>query len=446
VSGPKVVVTKETAIALCKRDLSRLEHELSQWARQAEKLGLEETERAAFFARRDKLRDLLRANRFLDVQKGVEAEIAFLKNDLMERENRKVERAAKKREQQRHLQENAALLIKALATKNIAPQLAQNLRAIAEGQQVADAEKILAQGVMLATAVEPKAETLSEAQIQLTKSLKTEPGTISLDEWLSRQPVEKRDERLTRIDHHIAELQSLEGDTIAQSFFGRLTKVEQEEHPAQRNLLLDSLMLDLAQTTRERRELRERTSELRSVAMELAAFQNATNADKALLARIETELSNPDLTRVRSLIKECKTASLKLAQEETSQNIRHAMIEALSGLGYEVREGMETLWAENGKLILANTARPGYGMEILGKDAGRVQLRPVALTSNHDKNRDRDIETLFCGEVKDLQTHMAKQGLELSIAQARAVGEVPVKVIENDEQRAANRPVARTLR
>ena len=180
--------------------------------------------------------------------------------------------------------------------------------------------------------------------------------------------------------------------------------------------------------------------------MELAAFHIATNADKALLARIETDLSNPDLTRVRSLIKECKTASLKLDQEETSQNIRHAMIEALSGLGYEVREGMETLWAENGKLILANTARPGYGMEILGKDAGRVQLRPVALTSNHDKSRDRDIETLFCGEVKDLQTHMAKQGLELSIAQARAVGEVPVKVIENDEQRAANRPVARTLR
>jgi hypothetical protein len=447
VSGPKVVVTKETAIALCKRDLNRLEHELSQWARRAEKLGgLEEAERAAFFSRRDKMRNLLHANQFLDVQKGVEAEIAFLKNDLRERENRKVERAAKKREQQRRLQENAAILMKALATKNIAPQLAQNLRAIAQGKQVADAEKILAQGVMLATAAEPKAETLNEAQIQLAHRLKTEStesGMISLAEWLSRQSVEKRDTRLTHIDHHIAELQSLEGETIAQSFFDRLNKAEQEEHPAQRNLLLDSLMLDLAQTTRECRALREQTGELRSIAMELAALPNV---DKALLVRIETELTSPDLTRLHSLIEECKTTYLKLTQEETAQNIRHAMLSGLSGLGYEIREGMETLWAENGKLILANTARPGYGMEILGKNAERVQLRPVALTNDHDKSRDRDIETLFCGEVKNLQTHMAKQGLGLSIAQARAVGEVPVKVIENDEQRETNRPLTRTLR
>jgi hypothetical protein len=418
VSSPKVVVTKETAIAQCRRDLSRLEHELSQWVRRAEKPGgLEEAERAASFARLDQLKDLLRANRFLEVQQATVAEIAFLKNDLRERENRKVERAAKKREQQRRLQENASLLMKTLATKNIAPQLAQNLRAIAEGQQVADAGKILAQALMLATTTGPKAETLSDAQIQLVQGLKTEPDTISLDEWLSRQPVEKRDERLTRIDHHIAELQSLEGETIAQALFARLARAEQEKRPAQRNLLLDSLVLDLAQTTRERRELRERTG----------------------------ELSKPGLTRVRSPLEECKTTSLRLAQEETSQNIHRAMIEALSGLCYEVREGMEILWAENGKLILANTARPGYGMEILGKDAAHVQLRSVMLTRNHDKSRDRDIETLFCGEVKGLQTRMARQGLELSIAQARAVGEVPVKIVDNDEQRAANRPVARTL-
>ncbi|MDR1936375.1 MAG: hypothetical protein LBS49_12490, partial [Candidatus Accumulibacter sp.] len=177
-------------------------------------------------------------------------------------------------------------------------------------------------------------------------------------------------------------------------------------------------------------------------AIELAA---SPNADKALLARVETELAAPDPARVHSLMEECRTALLKLAEEERSQNIRQAMLSGLSGLGYEVREGMETMWAENGKLILSNTARPGYGVEILGKNAKRVQLRPVALTSNHDKSRDRDIETLFCGEVNGLQAHMAQQGLELSIVQARAVGEVPVKVIGSDEQREAMRPFARTM-
>ncbi|MDR1934281.1 MAG: hypothetical protein LBS49_01580, partial [Candidatus Accumulibacter sp.] len=304
-SGPKVVVTTETARKLCERDLRRLENESSLWLKRARKLGeFNEADYHETLARRDHLRELLRSERFLEVRKIADAEIAYLKNDLIEREIRSIERAASKRERQRRQKENTGILLKTLATKTLPPELEKKLRFLAQGEHLPDSEKILAQGFALLADTTPPSEALNDDRHQLASRLQTGISRVSLTEWLSSQAAGHRDERLKRIDRHIAELQSLEGESVAQPFLTRLAKAEREDNPAQRNLLLDSLVLDLAQTTRKRRELRERTGELQSIAIELAA---SPNADKALLARVETELAAPDPARVHSLMEECRT-------------------------------------------------------------------------------------------------------------------------------------------
>ncbi|MEN3449320.1 hypothetical protein ABDH22_31890, partial [Pseudomonas aeruginosa] len=64
-----------------------------------------------------------------------------------------------------------------------------------------------------------------------------------------------------------------------------------------------------------------------------------------------------------------------------------------------------------------------------------TQLRAVALNANRDSQRDRDIETLWCGEFQRLQALLAAQGGELSVERALGVGEVALKEIGEEQQR-----------
>lgn len=60
-------------------------------------------------------------------------------------------------------------------------------------------------------------------------------------------------------------------------------------------------------------------------------------------------------------------------------------------------------------------------------DNGRLQVRAIALSSDHDRARDRDIETIWCGEFQRLQALLKDKGSELLIERALSVGEVPLK-------------------
>ncbi|HBO9433120.1 TPA: hypothetical protein L5E77_002759 [Pseudomonas aeruginosa] len=122
-------------------------------------------------------------------------------------------------------------------------------------------------------------------------------------------------------------------------------------------------------------------------------------------------------------------------QQQAALARRQAVLQGLASLGYEVREGMATAWAQTGRVVLRKPATPGYGLEVGGKaDNGRLQLRAVALNANRDSQRDRDIETLWCGEFQRLQALLAAQGGELSVERALGVGEVALKEIGEEEQ------------
>jgi N-dimethylarginine dimethylaminohydrolase len=446
-SGPKVITIDSTIArrrTVAASHLRRLEEEIARWEKGVRALD-EQGATATARARLDALREMLRTDRFAMIPAEAADEIAFLKNDLQVREARVIERAVAAREQERLHRESAALLLKTLAQKGIEPALAQSLRALANGDSAANAQETLARALRLLGAGAAETQpVLDEAQHELAQRLKSETPALSLAQWRARQT--PRDERLARIDRQIAELRVRAGEPVARSFSAQLKQAEETVEARRRDMLLDALALELAQCARARKQWREQIESLQAAFADLTRKKAAPalreRIAQALFASESTPESTPNpaqISALQALAEEARAAARAAEEIENAQAIRRAMLEGLASLGYAVREGMDTLWAEDGKLVVSNASRPDQGMELLGRSAEKMQLRPVAFSARHDSRRDRDIETLFCRDVENLQALLQKEGMALTVAQARKIGETPVKVIASGENRREQR-------
>jgi hypothetical protein len=440
------LLSQDEVAAYYKNCLQALRQQQEKWRQRALQLGeLEDTELAAALERYQRLEartaehvarltQATHIKQLRSLTQDITRETEQLQLDLTQCEERAIARAAKARERQRRLRENAAAAYKALQsraqTENappVAPELLRDLNAIAQAKYAGDAEAMLAQALaQLTRTAAPAPETLSAAQRELAQKLQADP-LVTLEAWLhNRPPDTPRDERLARIDRHIAELQLLQGAQSAEDFLLQLQKAEAEEQPQQRQLLLDSLVLNLVQTTRDSRQKRAQLARLQELA---AALPPAQETLRAQIAACTLQTETAHLTR---LLETCNAVIDAYLQQQDLLARRQAVLSGLASLGYEVRENMATLWADSGKVLLRNTATPGYGLEISGKTSdGRMQTRLVALTKQHDTRRDRDIETLWRNNFNRLQPLLAEQGYALNLERASSVEEAPLKEVDN---------------
>lgn len=375
-SGPKVVriVTREEIVAICENLLRQLDQTIATWTSEGQRMGeLSDAEIASTLGSRQELGDLLTRDAFADLQKNVPDEMAFLHADLERRRQRSVEKLVQARQRRRQGQINATTLIRALESRGAV--VPTELRTLASGEETTDADAVLAQGLAM---LSPKANGLTDTQQEHAKRLMTEVPKI--DVW---KAVTIENPRIERIDHQIAALQSLLGAEQAAALNERLRTIETMSFDAHQNLQLDSMIIDLANKLKE------------------------TRAQRAIPADV-TPPAN---------------------EERFAEARRKAILNGLAQLGYEVHEGMETAWANNGLIVAKKPSLPGYGVEIGGQARnGRIQVRTVAVTADRDTRRDKDVETLWCGEFSRLQELLAEQGDNLIIERALGVGTVPLKL------------------
>ncbi len=428
-SGPKVVriVTAEELLALREAMLHRLDQAVARWQAQCERVGERDASAvAAVMARRQALQALLADSDNTRYAMLIEAETAFLQADTRDREARAVDRAAAGRQQQRRQRDNAAAVLNTLQDRSVDADagLLQALQALADGHPGTDAEAVLARAFALLSPPDAQA-TLSDDQRALAAALQT--ATPTLADWAARQPADpEREARLLRVDRHIAELQLLQGAAVAAPYLEALHKAEQETAPQRRNLLLDSLVLDLATASAAFAQRRTQLERLQDVASRLTAVDPAEHAP--LLTRVAACSTDTALPLLTELTLQCDTALASHQQALAAVSRRQAVLDGLASLGYEVREGMATAWLDTGAVVLKKAATPGYGVEVGGRaDGGRLQVRAVALATDRDRARDRDIETLWCGEFGRLQALLHGQGTALVMERALGVGEVPLK-------------------
>lgn len=447
-SGPKVVriVTREEIIAICEQHLARLEAAIARWTLSGQRSNtITEVEIAEVQQRRDQLRALLNADAFVELQKAVPEEIAFLDADMQSRLARTVERAAAERTRLRRRASAAQTVLAELRAsgKPLPSALSASLEAIVSGAVAdQDAEGVFAKAFALLGGNGP-ATTVPDQTRDIALRLGAGERPTSLAEWRTSILDKEPDERLVRVDGLIAELQ-VNDENASAAFVRRLAQINAEPAAARTSLLIDSLIADLAEATRKARERSDLRAKLSAQLAEIKRFSSAPA--QALAADMEAALAASDTIAADSLLAAAAAQVKAEINRIAAEARRQAILQGLSSLGYEVREGMATAFAKGEAVVVQHATTPGFGLEVSGPpEAQRLQVRVVAFGSPgspRDSSRDRDVELQWCGDFDKLQDMLGRVGTEIAIERSVAAGAQPLKVIAGHQHNTIDQTIA----
>jgi hypothetical protein len=446
-SGPKAfrIVTRAEIMTICRRSLARLDAAIEDWISRGQRNGtIDKADIDQVIARRDALRGLLSADKFVELQKQLPAEISYLQADAERRAEKAAELEAQSKRAMRRMKGIAQALLASLESSGV--QIPHEIREglASSGTSSERLEAVINKAFLLLHSA-PATKGVSDLQRDIAARLGAGEKRMSLEEWTSQQPGVTEDQALLRVDGFLGELKGLGIDPGP--FSARVSSLELEP-PARRSLLADSLLLDLATAVKNGREHARLQSDLRARYAELSEMHSPEAA--SLRSEIGDILSGATQGNEAELIKRADFLIEEEVRTMAAEERRRAVLEGLAGLGYEVSEGMATAWVSGGRVVLRKAANPGYGVELSGgSQSDLLQVRAVAFgnsTDTRDTSRDRDIETIWCGEFERLQTLIAKDGGSLAIEHARPVGQFPLKVVEDKHSTAGDNDVVKASR
>lgn len=424
-SGPKVVriVSREEIEAICRRLLKEVDRASAALTNAAHRHGqLNEALGRELESRRTALEGLVRSERWMDLQKQAPAIVAFLKKEAARIEADAIARGAAARAEARHLQDTAYTLAQSLKAAGLPVPSALSEAKTADAttlRQATDAARraLLANISTKTGAEDGLAKRLARGE-EATPLQKTGPLVASAD----------------RIDTAIAEAEVVIGREATAPFLQRAAALSAEPAGGRRSLLADSLVLEMGRAVAAHRAaaaVRERV-ELAVGALE--AFEDpaagTTAQELAALASIADDSSMQALARRAE-------AAVERAQAELAATARRrAVLAGLAELGYEVRQSTTTALASNGRIVVRRPGGGDYGVEVAATATSpRIQVRLVGAerpATPRSRQRDRDAEVSWCGDVARLKALVARSGGSFDIERALEAGAEPVKSVAFD--------------
>ncbi len=434
-SGPKVVrvVTREERQATSQGLLAQLDQALAQWQN---KMTRYQRQDALFWqsmqASRTQLAQQLAQDQFAVVDQMAMVATRAVQTNINSQRAQSVAQRAEARAAQRARQDNARTLRRQLAAKKIVlpPAVAEALSHAAQGVFTSETAVALHQAFIALQSPTPK-QTLNRAQTTLLERMAAEAVVQPFSDWVAEQQGQ-RDPRFVKLDGLLAEL-SLLNDAKQQVLVTRLATIEAEADGRRQNLLLDSLLIDVQQATQAATARQTLIDALQLLWADLAVKHEVLGTVFALPTD-EADLTQDGLMALLAQ-GQAQLAAANVAIAATHR--RQTVLQGLASLGYEVHEGMNTLWAAHGRVSVRNPVTPGYGVELGGQGDTRLQVRTVRFTDQESVQRDIDAEQLWCGDFTKLRQWLAQQGDELVLEQALAVGQVAVKQVADSEQAVA---------
>lgn len=418
-SGPKVVriVTREEILEICRGHMARVDAALAEWTRIGRRNDcIDEEAVATAGRRRDALAALITGERFMDLQKQAANEEAFLRDDIQVRLGAVAAAHAQARQRHRRERDAAATLLRTLKASGSAIDPA------VEAALERGAPDALARGFQ---AMAEQRAGASIADLGAAARLRGSEPERTLAGWIATQPASASDPAIERIETRLVELEAYASEDATRVWRARLDEAE-KALPARRALLLDGLEVETGRSLTGQRSRRNTLAELVATLAELEAAGLDVAAHGADLAALDETGITARTAAARAAIEGHRASRAAEAR-------RAAVLEGLAGLGYEVAEGMSTTWVDEGRLVLRNATRPDYGVEVSGAgESGRMQMRAVAFDAGGrgpDPSRDRDAETIWCGDVSGLEERLSKIGGGLVIERALPVGATPLKRI-----------------
>ncbi|MCS3893289.1 hypothetical protein M2171_002422 [Bradyrhizobium japonicum USDA 38] len=430
-SGPKAfrIVTRAEIISICRRSLARLDAAIEFWTSTCKRNGtIDQSDIDRVIARRDEIHRMLDADRFTDLQKQVMAEISYLSADAERRAERAAESEAKRKGDQRRARSAAQALLAKLEASHIEIPVDIRRELTTPAASVESLNKAVSKGLMLLQPTD-RSEGVTERQQALADRLGAGDRRITLEEWTSQQTGASDDQALLQVDKLLGELAGLGIDPSP--FSARIAALEAEPR-ARQALVADSLLLDLNSAIKTGRARAHLERDLADRHAELSEMKSAEAA--ALRVEIERVIATAG-SKDQELVKRADFLIESEVRSMAAEERRRAVLEGLASLGYEVTEGMMTAWVSGGQIVLRKPANPGYGVELLaGSQTDVMQVRAVGIgnpAEARDAGRDRDMETIWCGEFERLQSLVAKAGGNVAIESARPVGQYPLKVVRD---------------
>lgn len=426
-SGPKVVriVTREEHEAICRGMLARIDAALEEWVKTGRRNDyLDAATIEAAHRRRDTLAALAAKGLFAEMQAQAPAEESFLRSDMRFRiEKAAAVKAAARTHARRRVEAASSLLKRAEAAGVVFSDTV--MRGLERGEEAA-----LAEGFR--TLAESKSASVQTSA--LAGKLRSGGPAMSFADWLAGQPATANDRDFARIEARLEELSAL-GLTEAIEPLGRRLDEARETQTPRRGLLLDGLDVETGRALAEARKAADLRSTLRVLLAEMAK----AGLPVASFAASDEAVA---IEEVQARLGAAEAALAKHRADEAASARRAAVMKGLAGLGYEVREGMTATFAESGSLVVADAARPGYGVEVNGGADGRqFQMRPVAFAAPgvpSDTSRDRDAETIWCGQASELSRALAASGGGMEIVRSLPVGATPLKRVLATDHVAVN--------
>ena len=453
-SGPKVVVvrTREELQAICRRLMARATSQLDRVRARAKQLDLWSPALEEDLRRRAAdLERLYDENQFTELQLRIASELSTTDLELQRIEEAAIAARAAARAARRHAAAAASSVREALVAAGIAvPVQLDALRSLerADDRQLAVAYRVIDEAMAMLTRSRTESSAGQGEAAELAKRLAAGERRESLAEWRAACDA-GAEQRAGRLDRLLAEIETLEDAEAAAALRARASELESESRDDRRTLLIDSLTLDLASHRKTAREVAAWTERLRDL---LAALRqvSASAGAREIASRIERKLAASDRTVDEGLVRDAEQVLAGESRARAAEARRKAVLEGLSALGYEIRESMAAAWAEQGRVVVRKPGAQDYGVELAAPgDVERLQVRVVRAEGvAADAQRDKDAETIWCGEFERLRGMVGLKGNEIVIERAVAPGETSVKAVAferatDERERAVDKPKSR---
>ncbi len=300
----------------------------------------------------------------------------------------------------------------------------------------------------------PSVEALEHAGQQLS-SHERERGNQAMQQALadlgiSTEPRQLQpdvgDPERDRIEGLLMQLELLSTSSDATELRARLDALDGESDPRQRRLRLDSLSLQISQALQRGKETMAHLALLDELEAQIGIYDAVP---KDLLQSIAVQRQSQPLSPV---LAELRQAVERWCEEQARRmdgdRIRSVVIDSLRELGYDVREGMATGWADGGSVVLQKAGSNDYAVELQDIN-GRLRSQvlrygdPDAPVSDQQRQRDTEIEQQWCTAHAQTLANLRHQGMEAQIMAKRDPGEVPLVVVRATDADRTERSIAR---
>jgi len=439
-SGPKVVriVTKQEIMANCQDQIDVLRDVIAQWRNYAIKHdALTSHEEKAIDNRLRSILKMYEREQFNDMRANCSTTISIIRADMVRIRNEAMAKAEQERNMRRRLQYSAETLIGSfeVAGRQIPDELIRISSTVltADESNLATISSKLSQILTEYTISEAENKCVTPLQMELSKQLSEGERLQTLADWKLRHDLDaKAAESDRRLDKLLAEIQIINNEAMSTQFSTRVASIAKQTSPKERSLLTDSLIFDLTAYLNKDKEKEQEMASFRETHIALSRLKNKQAKEIEVL--LSQAIASGDITLGKKLKEQASALIMAEKKALIGVSRRQAILKGLAELGYEVRENMATVWAEDGRIVVKKPNDKDYGVELGAvQDVERVQVQLVSFEQSNDSasaSRDLDRETIWCSEFSNLNLLLQKAGTSLHIEKALPVGAKPLKKIK----------------